>query len=191
MALACGAAARHSSSARLHTEKNRGKHLLSSISKSEKNACSGTICAYLLRSESSKKQGVLPKIRMNSDWLRVECGGWGAEAPPLAARLDHDMVTTGTHWRGPGTTGNTKRLQIVFAVTSIALILERLGTQFLGRPVQSQIENPGTLNPASFRSSLSVFNMISSSNSATSLRLEKKEWVRPKVWVQSQRTFRA
>jgi len=63
----------------------------------------------------------------------VSGGGVGTE----------DMVTKGANQRGPGT--KTKRSQIVFTITSIALILERLGTQLLGLPVQSLIESPSTL----------------------------------------------
>jgi len=59
------------------------------------------------------------------------------------------MVTKGANRRSPGT--NTKRSQISFAVTSVALILECLGTQLLRRPAQSLVESPGTLAAASAR----------------------------------------
>jgi len=57
------------------------------------------------------------------------------------------METQGANWRTPAFSGiNLKRSQIAFAVTSIALILERLGTLLLGRPAQSLVKTPGTLD---------------------------------------------
>ena len=53
------------------------------------------------------------------------------------------MVKKRTNPRCTGT--NTKRSQIAFAVTSMALSLQRLGTQLLGLSAQSLIKSSGTL----------------------------------------------
>ena len=53
------------------------------------------------------------------------------------------MVTKRANQHSPGT--NTKRSQITFAITCIALSLGHLGARLLGLPAQSLFGSPGTL----------------------------------------------
>jgi len=64
---------------------------------------------------------------------RLSGGGVGAEGIQVNLATD----------RHPRT--NTESSQIVFAVTSVALTLERLGTQLLGLPAQFLMVIPSTL----------------------------------------------
>ena len=78
--------------------------------------------ARLLDELSDKNiEGPLGKniARKSRNSSRVSGGGVGSEG----------MVTKGANWRGPGT--KYKRSNNVFAVTSIALSLGRLGTRLL------------------------------------------------------------
>ena len=59
------------------------------------------------------------------------------------------MMTNRVIWGNHGT--NTKRSQIVFAVTSIALTLASLGAKRLELALQSLIGSPGTLTLGHFR----------------------------------------
>ena len=68
----------------------------------------------------------------------------------MLAQSSMGMVTKCTKPRAPGT--NTKRSQIVFAVTSIALSSERVDTQLLGPINQYRIilcggSDPGASDP--------------------------------------------
>ena len=54
------------------------------------------------------------------------------------------QLTRGTHWRSSRT--KYKRSKIVFSVTSIALTLALLGTNFLKIIAQSLIWSPGTID---------------------------------------------